>query len=488
MRRSVRRAILLGGVVAVVLSAPSTATAHPLGNFTVNRYAGIELTPGEVRIDYVVDLAEIPSVQLRPEIDADADGALTDAERAGWAARTAPDLAAGLTLTVDGAEVPLEVVSASLRVRPGQGGLDILRMEATFAGPLASEGELMFADTNFGDRIGWREVTAAGADGTVVADSTVPESSVSNALLSYPQDLLASPLDVHRATVTFRPGVAAPMAGGSDRAEPTSSRPDVTGGAFVGLVGRTGPFMLVALLLAFGFGALHALGPGHGKTLMAAYLVGAGGRARHAVAVGGSVAVMHTASVLALGFVVLTVTEVFAPERVYPWLGLVSGLIAFALGAGLLVSRLGGWSERDPAHVHDHPHREGAPADATEAGHAQPIAHGHHHASPSPFEPISRKSLTALAVAGGMLPSPTALVVLLAAVAVDRVAYGLALIGAFSLGLATALVAVGILALRARDAVAGRMSSRTARLVPVLSAASIALLGLALTLRGFTQL
>jgi ABC-type nickel/cobalt efflux system permease component RcnA len=482
MRRSVRRAILLGAVVVVVLSAPATATAHPLGNFTVNRYAGIELTPGEVRIEYVVDLAEIPTVQLRPEIDADADGTLTEAERARWAARTAPDLAAGLTLAVDGAAVLLDVVSVSMRVRPGQGGLDILRLEATFAGPLASEGELVFADTNFGDRIGWREVTAVGAEGTAVAGSTVPAVSVSNALLSYPQDLLASPLDVRRATVAFHPGVAAPMVGGSDRAEPTSSRPDVTGGAFAGLVGRTGPFMLVALLLAFGFGALHALGPGHGKTLMAAYLVGAGGRARHAVAVGGSVAVMHTASVLALGFIVLTVTEVFAPERVYPWLGLVSGLIAFALGAGLLVSRLGGWSERNPGHGHDHPHpRRSRPGD-------QPTPLGHRHSHPPPIEPLSRRSLTALAVAGGMLPSPTALVVLLAAVAVDRVAYGLALIAAFSLGLAAALVAVGVVALRARDVVAGRMSGRSARLVPVLSAASIALLGFVLTLRGFTQI
>ena len=99
-----------------------------------------------------------------------------------------------------------------------------------------------------------------------------------------------------------------------------------------------------------------------------------------------------------------------------------------------------------------------------------------------------RRSLTAIAVAGGMLPSPTAMVVLLAAVALDRIAYGLALIGAFSLGLATALVAVGLIALRARDVVAGRMSSRTARLVPVLSAASIALLGLVLTFRGFGQI
>jgi nickel/cobalt transporter (NicO) family protein len=476
MRRSLRRTLVLSGVVAAVLSAPATAIAHPLGNFTVNRYAAIELTPGELRIDYVLDMAEIPTVQVRPEIDTDASGTITDPERAAWAARTAPELLANLTLTVDGRGVPLDVMSSSMRFRPGQGGLDILRLEATFAGPVASSGTLAFADANFADRIGWSEVTAAGTEGIAVARSSVPAHSVSNALLSYPLDLLASPLDEHEAALSFRPGTGAPAAAPTGGVEANASRPDVTGAAFAGLVGRTGPFMLVALLLAFGFGALHALGPGHGKTLMAAYLVGAGGRARHAIAVGGSVAVMHTASVLALGFVVLTVTEVFAPERVYPWLGLVSGLIAFALGASLLVARLGPWGDH---HGGPDPHR--ANADGTGD-------HQHGHLHPAPTEVLSRRSLTALAVAGGMLPSPTALVVLLAAVALDRIAYGLALIGAFSLGLATALVVVGLVALRARDVVAGRMSGRTASLVPVLSAASIALLGLALTFRGFVQM
>lgn len=481
MRRFVSLAIVLGSVVAAVLAAPAPATAHPLGNFTVNVYAGIELAPGEVRIDYVVDMAEIPTVQLRPEIDTDADGVIADAERGAWAARTAPELAAGLTLTVDGRAVPLEVDSASMRLRAGQAGLDILRLEVTFMGAIAPVGELAFADANFADRIGWREVTAVGSDGSALAGATVPASSVSDALRSYPQDLLANPLDVREATVSFHPGAGMTTGGpGDDRASSSTGRPDVTGGAFAALVGRTGPFMLVALLLAFGFGALHALGPGHGKTLMAAYLVGAGGRARHAVAVGGSVAVMHTASVLALGFAVLTVTEVFAPERVYPWLGLVSGLIALALGAGLLVARLGGWSH--DGHVHDHPHHPNAHRDAPADANAP------EHAHPNPTQPLSRGSLTALAVAGGLLPSPTALVVLLAAVAVDRIAYGLALLGAFSLGLATALVVVGVVALRARDAVAGRMSGRADRLVPVVSAASIALFGVVLTLRGFVQI
>jgi nickel/cobalt transporter (NicO) family protein len=475
MSRALPRALLLSGVVAAVLSAPATAIAHPLGNFTVNRYAGIELTPGEVRIEYVLDMAEIPTVQVRPAIDTDADGTVNDRERADWAARTGLELLANLTLTVDGRAVPLDVVSSSMRFRPGQGGLDILRLEATLAGPVGASGELAFVDANFADRIGWSEVTATGTDGTAVARSSVPARSVSNALLSYPPDLLASPLDVHEAVLSFRPGIGAPAAAVTGGVRATASRPDVTGGAFAGLVGRTGPFMLVALLLAFGFGALHALGPGHGKTLMAAYLIGAGGRARHAIAVGGSVSVMHTASVLALGFVVLTATEVFAPERIYPWLGLVSGVIAFALGASLLVARLGSWGGRRGGVDHHHANADGA------------AGHEHAHRYPGPIEVLSRRSLTALAVAGGMLPSPTALVVLLAAVALHRVAYGLALIGAFGLGLATALMVVGLVALRARDVVAGRMSGRTARLVPVLSAASIALLGLVLTLRGFGQ-
>ena len=478
MRWPFRRAVLVAGVFAAVLASSAPALAHPLGNFTVNRYAGIELTPGRVRIDYVVDLAEIPTVQVRPGIDVDRDGTVTDTERSAWADRTASELLANLTLTVDDRAVPLDVVSASMRFRPGQGGLDTLRLEASFAGPVADSGELAFADANYADRLGWAEVTAVGGDGTAVARSSVPAHSVSNVLMSYPQDLLASPLDVREAELSFHPGAGVPPSA-PDAAEGTAARPDVTGGAFAGLVAETGPFMIVALLLAFGFGALHALGPGHGKTLMAAYLVGAGGRARHAVAVGGSVAVMHTASVLALGFVVLTVTEVFAPERVYPWLGLISGLIAFALGASLLVSRLGSWgrgrtSGRDLLVDHGHAH-----GDAT-GGHRRPAA--------PVGDPLSRRSLAALAVAGGVLPSPTALVVLLGAVALDRIGYGLALIGAFSAGLATALVVVGIVALRARDVVAGRMSGRAARLVPVLSAASIAMLGIVLTFRGFVQI
>ena len=98
---------------------------------------------------------------------------------------------------------------------------------------------------------------------------------------------------------------------------------------------------VIALMLAVavGVGALHALGPGHGKALIGAYLAGSGGTMRQAVLVGVAVSVMHTASVLALGVLVLTAESLLAPERVYPWLGLASGLVAVGLGTTLLISR-----------------------------------------------------------------------------------------------------------------------------------------------------
>jgi len=470
----VRRTLVVLGAALAVLLAPARASAHPLGNFTVNRYAGISLAPEQVRIDYVLDLAEIPSVQAMPDLDLDDDGTATDAERQAWATRTAPELLANLSLTIDGDPVALEILAASARSRPGQGGLSTLRLEVTFAGPVPSAGELELVDANYPDRIGWREITATGVDGAAIVGSNVPARSITDGLLVYPDDLLSSPLDVREATVSFEPGTSAPA---SDPRTPIGEEP-AQGGRLAGLVDQTGPLMLIALVVAFGFGAVHALGPGHGKTLMAAYLIGAGGRFRQAVAVGGSVALMHTASVLALGFVVLTATEAFAPELVYPWLGLGSGLVALGLGAALLVARLGAWGESK--HGDDHPLGERAHHE-----HAHPHPHDH----PAPDAPVfSRRGLTALAVAGGILPSPSALVVLLAAVAVDRVAYGLALIAAFSAGLAAALVVIGVGALRARDAVSSRLSSRTARLMPVVSASAIAVMGLLLSVRGLGQI
>ncbi|MGH2581047.1 MAG: nickel transporter, partial [Actinomycetota bacterium] len=263
MRRTLRRVLSVGVMAVAIVLWPLAAVAHPLGNFTINVYSGIHLKPGEVRIDYVVDMAEIPTFQEVPNVDADGDGTASDAERAKWADRTAPKLLSNLSLSVGDRPVELRVVSSSVRLGPGQGGLSILRLEATFGGSVADVGTIRYRDDNYPGRIGWREITAVGEDGAAVERSSVPADSVSDALLSYPGDLLSSPLHVTEATIVYAPGVSVPVAPEPGTQGPRGARADVTGGAFPDLVSRTGlPLVALSILLAGGFGALHALGPG----------------------------------------------------------------------------------------------------------------------------------------------------------------------------------------------------------------------------------
>jgi nickel/cobalt transporter (NicO) family protein len=467
--------MLVAAMAGLILLAPGVASAHPLGNFTVNTYAGLHLVPGEVRVEYVVDMAEIPTFQALPAIDTNHDGVGSAGELAAWARLQAPQLVVALSLQVDGRETSLAVGTSTATYRPGQGGLDCLRLEATFSAPVSGRtGTFSFTDGNFEGHVGWREVTAVGEDGERVTGSSVPARSISDALLSYPQDLLSSPLHVTSATARFAPGMSVATTAATD---PTSAaRPLVESGAFAALVQNRGlPLVALAFLLAIAFGAWHALLPGHGKTLMAAYMVGAGSRARQAVAVGTAVAVMHTASVLALGLLVLTLEQTFRPEALYPWLGLLSGLVALALGAYLLITRLGAWMEssrHDAAHEHGHDHE-----------------HDHDHVHEVPADgALSKRGLVALALAGGILPAPSALLVLLASIEAHRIAFGLSLVMAFSAGLATALIVVGLGAFRLREAVARRMSSVWARLVPLVSASAIVGFGVFYSVRGLTQI
>jgi nickel/cobalt exporter len=488
----IRRMAAVLAITAAIVLAPMAASAHPLGNFTVNLYSGLSIGPGEVHVDYVVDMAEDPTYQARSEIDTNRDGRSTPAELASWAARRAPVLASGVSLTVDGRTVPLAVTCSTATFRPGQTKeTPTLRLGATFVGTLPATGRVSFVDANEVDRVGWREITVASLPGASVSGSSVPSRSISDGLRSYPQDLLSSPLRTTSATFSYRsdPGAAVSAAptGCDGGGGGTGLRPLLGDSGFARLVDRSGlPLMVLALLLAVGFGAWHALLPGHGKTLMAAYMVGAGSRLRQAVAIGCAVALMHTSSVLALGLLVVTLEHAFRPDLLYPWLGLASGLVAVGLGTTLLITRLGAWAEarrtttsptHDPGHLvphHEHEHEH-------EHGHG-----GHVHAAPD-VPVLSRKGLMALAVAGGILPAPAALIVLLASIEAHRVAFGLALIVAFSAGLAAALIVVGTAALRMRERLAGGLSSLWGRLIPVLSASAIVAVGLFLAARGAMQ-
>jgi nickel/cobalt exporter len=499
VNRSARRAAVLLGIAVAVLIVPTVAFAHPLGNFTINLYSGISVVPHQIRIHYALDMAEIPTFQETQRIDTNGDGAPSLTEQQAWARQRAPELMGELHLTVDGRPVPLTIDSSAMEFHPGQGGLNVLRLDATFSGPAPTAGEAHFEDANYPDHIGWREVTAAGADGEAVQSSSVPVQSVSDELRAYPVNLLQDPLNVTGATFSFAPGVS-DVVSASGVPDSSGARPGVIGGSFAKLIDRSGltlPIVALSLLLAFGFGALHAIAPGHGKTLMAAYLVGAGGRMRQAVAVGAAVSLMHTASVIGLGLLVLYAESLFPrPEDVYPWLGLLSGAVAVILGAALFVVRFRA-RRLAQATVAAHAHEDHAHEDPVHDSHVHEDHHDdriddqgeHGHVHTVPEGPVlSRKGLAALAVAGGILPSPTALVVLLAAVALHRLVFGLALIFGFSVGLAAALIVVGVMALRARDLVSRRMSSRVGQVIPLLSASAIVAVGAFLVARAVTQL
>jgi ABC-type nickel/cobalt efflux system permease component RcnA len=234
-------------------------------------------------------------------------------------------------------------------------------------------------------------------------------------------------------------------------------------------------FAVVALLLAVGLGAAHALAPGHGKTVMAAYLVGLRGTLRQAAVIGATVTITHTAGVLLLG-VVLTTSRAVASERLYPWLGLASGLLLAGVGIGLLV-------RARPRH-HPHPH---------DHDHPHPHAQDHDHGPAG--RPLGRRGLVALGLAGGLVPSPSAVVVLLGGIALGQAWFGVALVVAYGLGMAATLTGVGLLLAHLRTRMDGRLrlpagslAARAGQLLPAATASVIVVVGLALAVNGAAQL
>jgi ABC-type nickel/cobalt efflux system permease component RcnA len=426
-----------GGVILGLAFAllPVVADAHPLGNFTVNHYLGVVVRPDSVVLDYVVDLAEIPAFQQRPVIETDP-------------ARACRELANGIVLRIDERRVIPEPTTSRLTFPPGQGGLNTLRLECGYRAQLAtrvSSPVLDLEDTNDADRIGWREIVARG-DGTTLTTS-LPSESISARLTAYPQSLVASPLDV-------RSGAARVALPARDPLPISIPAPDNAWG--IGL----------ALLLAIGLGAFHALTPGHGKTVMAAYLVGTRGTRGHAVFLALAVALSHTAGVLALAVVTLAGSALLAPERLYPYLSALSGALVLALGAWMVGAR----ARHARAHRHDH-------------------AHDHDETSSS----LGWRSLAALGLAGGVVPSASALVLLLGAISLHRVTLGLVLVIAFGVGMAAVLVGVGQLLVGTRGfaerhAAGHRHFKAALRLAPNLSAAAVLLFGLGMTAQSLVAL
>ncbi len=485
-----RRAFIVGLALAAL---PLVVSAHPLGNFTINHYAGIRVAADSVALDVVIDMAEIPTFQERQRIDADGDGTVSDAEasreRLAACGRLAPDL----HLLVGGSALRLVVRAAGLSFPAGAGGLSTMRLvceyHAPIAGGLRSEQGLHFDDSSYAERIGWREIVVEGDRVTVHGEHAA--SSISRRLTSYPTELLRTPRDDRSIDlqVAIGGGALAPtrIPDAQPMDQPAQRSPllaaSVPGGvqltALLGSGDLSVPAILLSLLLAAGLGALHALSPGHGKTVMAAYLVGSRGTARHAVVLGLIVTAAHTMGVVGLALVTLLASDILPPERLYPVLGLSSGAIVIGIGVYLLAAR---WRAVGSARRHRLEHARGG-------DHAH--EHHHEHALPPAGTTLSWGALFSLGLAGGLVPSASALLLLLAAIAVGKPAYGLALAVAFGVGMAVVLGGVGILMVRASRLVEhmprlGRLS-RFNPAIPWLTAVVVLGAGIYLTTQALTQ-
>lgn len=514
----------------LVIALPDVVQAHPLGNFSINHFARLEVGDGQVRVRYVVDMAEIPAFQEMQALGDGASGPPSTAALDAYVRRAAAEYADGLVLLIDGARVPLKPVAQTYETQPGAGNLQTLRVECDYVGALTgtesgAARRLRFENTNHRDRAGWREIVVVALPGVSVFDSSAYANGLTDELHAYPEDRLFAPLDERTARLSFTRGQSP---AGSSPLLTREGRPFVqTRDRFAELITVTELTPMVALLgllVAAALGAIHALSPGHGKAVVGAYLIGSRGTPRHAVFLGLTVTVTHTISVFALGLVTLFASQYVMPERLFPVLGFISGAIVLVVGLGLFIRRLRvalvpaahaathhhvhdahdhqheHEHDHEHSHTHEHPHPHGyahshdEASVAAQAG-ADGVTHSHggsvhtHLPPGARGERVTWRSLLALGISGGLLPCPSALVVMLSAIAMHRVGYGLILVVAFSFGLACTLTCVGLAFVYAGRLMKGRVqqAGRFLRWLPAASALVIACLGAVICYRALVE-
>jgi nickel/cobalt transporter (NicO) family protein len=528
-RRRTRLGFLLALACAGIGAVRADTVASLLGNFTINQYCGLTLASGSARVHYVVVFGQLPALRELHIADTNGDGVTSQVERDAYVGKLAPGFADGLLLEVDGAAVPLRATHWTSSLPAEQGGFS-LRVDVDFAAPLpAAAGgikhQLQFVNQNYAGRMGWHEIAVQAVPGLAVFDTNAYGTSLTrglaDALQSLPSD---GPLEERFVRLSFvqgdapagavllaaRPGTATQgLAAGATVS--TGTRVSAMDSAWIARETRrlvnsiSGPRLepriaILALLGALLLGAVHALSPGHGKTIVGAYLIGSRGTPRHAVFLGSTVTLTHTLGVFVLGFATLYASRFIVPERLFPILSLISAMLVLSMGIVLLVQRTRA----------ARPLLSGPAAGATVfypvVAVAQPIsrhalmlipAHGnghdgtlhshgggalHSHLPPGAAgERITWRSLLTLGISGGLVPCPSAMVLLLAAVALNKTAYGMLLVVAFSVGLAITLTAVGMAFLYARNRFRKpRAGARWPLLLPVLSAGLISVLGVGL--------
>jgi nickel/cobalt transporter (NicO) family protein len=542
--KSDRRAGVVSLLFVLVLSS-ANAWAHPMGNFSVNHYSKVTIKQGAIEILYLIDMAEIPTFQEMRQFDITRTPGDAGAFR--YLDQQEPRLKEGIWLESDGQSVRLDTISRQVTFADGAGGLPTMKLGFVFWGKLeipAGAHRLSYFDNNFPGRAGWKEIVVLG-DGVTILDSSASSTDRSRELTTYSSDVLNSPPQQLSAQVGFRTSITEPersrsaaVIGASNLRPPHQGRtntapivsvaqspgrapegtastklkgnPSSPSGAvspipallpvasraqntprsrFTELISTQGKLslwvLLSAALIAAGLGALHALEPGHGKTIVAAYLVGSRGTARHAVLLGIVVTAAHTAGVYLLGVVTLYASRYIVPEQLYPWLGAISGLSVAGVGIFIFLRH---WTGETGEHSHapgeQHSHWFLSMFKQAKFKHADPAEPANRAASSANTKPIDRnlslRELCMLGITGGIVPCPAALVVLLSAFSLHRIGFGLFLITAFSLGLAAVLVTVGLTMVYAKRVISSRAGAGNPalRYLPFLSSAFMVVLGM----------
>jgi ABC-type nickel/cobalt efflux system permease component RcnA len=475
--------------IALIVFAVSLS-AHPLGDFSVNQYSRLGVEGKQITIRQVLDLAEIPTFQEKVLIDTDKNGTLEQKELDAYVERITPKILANLFLTVNNQPLALRIESTEVRAENGAANLPTLKIKWNLLADLPNAekiNQVRFENKNYAERLGWNEIVVSQIGDVKVFDSTAFGSGITDELKAYPQETLDAPLTEKSAQFYFSTGAVpenVKLLRNRDGHTSVAVQPD----RFAELIAVqeiTFPVIAFGLLLAFGFGAMHALSPGHGKAVVGAYLVGSRGTPKHAVFLGLTVTITHTLGVFALGIITLFASEYILPERLMPFLSFVSGLLVLYIGLTMFKSRLFaslGWENAGHHHgLHSHsPDDKHAYGDEHSHSHDE-FTHTHdgHTHSHLPPENVSWKSLLALGISGGLLPCPSALVLMLSAINLGRVGYGLVLTLVFSFGLAATLTVVGLAFLYAGKSFGGSKfgQSRIFKALPVFSAFFIACLG-----------
>jgi ABC-type nickel/cobalt efflux system permease component RcnA len=526
--RRIRRACA-GFVVALLAVGPSVGCADTvaslLGNFTINQFCGLKLAGDSLGVHYVVVFGQLPALRELHQADADNDGVTSQAERDAYVGALAPGLADALRLRADGVGVPLHATRWTSSLPTERGGFS-LRVDVDFEGVLPeargpTSRKLEFSNENYAGRIGWHEIVVEPAPGLSVYDTNAYNTSLTGGLTEALQALpAAGPLDERSIYLTVgfdapprakRLGARSDGVNGSTTIEATAATTpsaDNPPGNWIERRTRSlvdaisGPTIdpsaaILTLLGALLLGAVHALSPGHGKTIVGAYLIGSRGTPRHAVLLGLTVTITHTLGVFAIGFATLYASRFIVPERLFPILSLTSALLVLGMGVTLLIhrARIARDAFAQAAFGSVTTFRAITPmisapgltrplifAPGTHAWDPTMHSHGgspmHSHLPP---EKITWRSLLALGISGSLVPCPSAMVLLLAAVALNKTAYGMLLVLAFSVGLAITLTTVGLAFLYARNRFApAEKGRRWGVWLPVLSAGTITVLGIAL--------